>query len=170
MKMERKTFEIEAKRMRPALLRMAMRYMEDTDEAEDVIQDVLLKLWFLRERLDRYRSIDALAMVVTKHLCMNRKRGSRLETVALEEGRGILADETPEQALMRGERMDELLELIETLPDLQQAILRMKHIEGMEVEEIARLTGSNPIAVRTNLSRARKKVREQFLMRNKEWI
>jgi RNA polymerase sigma-70 factor (ECF subfamily) len=100
---------------------------------------------------------------------MNRKRGSRLETVALEEGRGILADETPEQALMRGERMDELLELIETLPDLQQAILRMKHIEGMEVEEIARLTGSNPIAVRTNLSRARKKVREQFLMRNKEW-
>jgi RNA polymerase sigma-70 factor (ECF subfamily) len=38
------------------------------------------------------------------------------------------------------------------------------------VEEIARLTGSNPIAVRTNLSRARKKIREEFLRRNKEWI
>ena len=46
--MEQNEFEIEAKRMRPALLRMATRYLEDSDDAEDVVQDVLLKLWFLR--------------------------------------------------------------------------------------------------------------------------
>jgi len=50
--MEQNTFEIEAKRMRPALLRMATRYLESTDEAEDVVQDALLKLWFLRDRLE----------------------------------------------------------------------------------------------------------------------
>lgn len=153
--------------MRPALLRLAMHYTEDTDEAEDVIQDVLLKLWFLRERLDTYRSIDALAMVITRHLCINRKRGAHLDTVALEEGMHIGTDDSPERILIKEEKMEELLALIATLPDLQQAILRMKHIEGFEVEEIARLTGSTPVAVRTNLSRARKKVREQFLMRNK---
>ena len=76
--------------MRPALLRLAMRYTEDTDEAEDVIQEVLLKLWFLRTRLDRYRSIDSLAAVITKHLCINRKRDNHLELVGLEEGMGIL--------------------------------------------------------------------------------
>ena len=169
MKMERKTFEIEVKRMRSALLRLAMHYMEDADEAEDVIQEVLLKLWFLREKLDQYRSIDALARVITKHLCLNRKRVQNIELVALEEGCGIIGEGTPEQDLLNEEKMNEILALIETLPGLQQAILRMKHIEGMEVEEIARLTGSNPVAVRTNLSRARKKVREQFLMRNTEW-
>ena len=165
--MEAKRFEIEAKRMRPALLRLAMHYTEDTDEAEDIIQDVLLKLWFLRERLDDYRSIDALAVVITKHLCINRKRSRHLDTVALEEGLDIGMEDSPERILIKEERMEELLALISTLPNLQQAILRMKHIEGFEVEEIARLTGSTPVAVRTNLSRARKKVREQFLMRNR---
>ena len=84
--MEQHKFEIEAKRMRPALLRLAMHYTEDADEAEDVIQEVLLKLWFLRDRLDAYRSVDALAIVITKHLCLNRKRNVQAETVSLEEG------------------------------------------------------------------------------------
>lgn len=108
-------------------------------------------------------------MIITKHLCLNRKRGIHIEQVGLEEGVYVVGDETPERTLIKEERMEELLALIATLPNLQQAILKMKHIEGFEVEEIARLTGSTPIAVRTNLSRARKKVREQFLMRNKEW-
>ena len=155
--------------MRPALLRLALHYTEDEDEAEDVVQEVLLKLWFLRERLETYRSIDALGVVITKHLCLSRKRGRHLDKVPLEEGMVIIGEDSPEWRMVREERMDEILELIAGLPDLQQAVLRMKHVEGFEVEEIARLTGSNPIAVRTNLSRARKKVREQFLRRNKEW-
>ena len=155
--------------MRPALLRMATHYTEDTDEAEDVVQETLLKLWFLRDRLSQYRNVEALAMIITKHLCINRKRGQHLVTVSLEEGLTIIGEQNPERRLMDEERMQELLDMIATLPDLQQSILKMKHIEGMEVEEIARLTGSTPIAVRTNLSRARKKVREQFMRRNKEW-
>ena len=167
--MEQHKFEIEAKRMRPSILRLAMHYTEDEDEAEDVVQEVLLKLWFLRERLEAYRSIDALAMVITRHLCLNRKRERHLEKVPLEEGRTIIGEDGPERMIIQEERMDEILNLIAELPDLQQSVLRMKHVEGFEVEEIARLTGSNPIAVRTNLSRARKKVREEFLKRNKVW-
>lgn len=155
--------------MRPALLRMAVRYLENPDEAEDVVQDALLKLWFLRDRLEQYRSVDALAIVITKHLCINRLRGIRIEKVGLEQGIGIGGGENPEMKLVEEESMQEILEVISTLPDLQQAILRMKHIEGFEVEEIARLTGSTPVAVRTNLSRARKKVREQFMIQSKVW-
>ena len=155
--------------MRPALLRIAKHYMEDTDEAEDAVQETLIKLWFLRERLSQYRSIDALAMVIIKHLCFNIKRGQHPDIVSLEEGLTIEGEPDPEWKLISKERMRELLKLISNLPDLQQAILRMKHIEGMEVEEIARITGSTAIAVRTNLSRARKRVREQFMRRNNEW-
>ena len=159
----------EAKLMRPALLRMAIRYLEDSDEAEDAVQDALLKLWFLRDRLDQYRSVDALAIVITKHLCINRLRGTRIEKVDLEQGISIGGGENPEMKLVEEENMQEILEVIGTLPDLQQSILRMKHLEGFEVEEIARLTGSTPVAVRTNLSRARKRVKEQFMIHSKVW-
>ena len=167
--MEKEQFEIEARRMRPTLLRQALRYMEDADEAEDVVQDVLLKLWFLRNRLDHYSNIEALAMVVTKHLCLNSLKQTRNQTVCLEEILNLGDPDTPEIKMMGEEQMQELLEMIAQLPDLQQAVLRMKHVEGFEVEEIAQLTGTNPVAVRTNLSRARKKIREQFLKNNKEW-
>lgn len=169
MNMEQNEFEIEAKRMRPALLRMAVRYMENSDEAEDLVQDALLKLWFLREKLDQYRSVDALAIVVIKHLCINRLRGVRIEKVDLNQGISIGGGENPEMKLIEEERMQEILEVLSGLPNLQQSILRMKHIEGFEVEEIARLIGSTSIAVRTNLSRARQKVREQFMIHNKQW-
>lgn len=155
--------------MRPALLRMAIRYLENSDEAEDVVQDAMLKLWFLRDRLDQYRSVDALAIVITKHLCINRLRGIRIEKVDLEQGISMGGGENPEMKLVEEENMQEILEVISTLPDLQQAVLRMKHLEGFEVEEIARLTGSTPVAVRTNLSRARKKVKEQFMIHDKVW-
>lgn len=104
--------------MRPALLRMAIRYLENSDEAEDAVQDALLKLWFLRDRLDQYRSVDALAIVITKHLCINRLRGTRIEKVDLEQGISIGGGENPEMKLVEEENMQEILEVIGTLPDL----------------------------------------------------
>lgn len=55
-----------------------------------------------------------------------------------------------------------LIAAIESLPEMEQAVLRMKHIDGMETPDIAALVGSNPAAVRTALSRARKKVRDIY--------
>lgn len=149
--------------MRPALLRMALRYVEDSDEAEDVTQDVLLKLWFLRDRLDTYRSIDALAAVIVRHLSINCLRRVRPDCLPLDEGLALSDDGDPERKLVAEETFGEVMRMIDGLPTLQQAVLRMKHLEGMEVEEIARLTGSVPSSVRSNLSRARKQIRERFM-------
>jgi RNA polymerase sigma-70 factor (ECF subfamily) len=68
-----------------------------------------------------------------------------------------------EEKWMEKEEEEEILNLVNALPDLQQAVLRMKHIEGLEVDEIARIINSNAVAVRANLSRARRKVKEQFM-------
>lgn len=163
VKMETNRFEIEAKRMRPRLLSLATRYVGNTNDAEDVTQETLLKLWFMRERLEHYQSVEALALVTVKHLCLNVLR-NRKETTETDPATLPLADEkTAEQQWVEQEEEEEIRTLVESLPNLQQAILKMRHIEGLEVEEIARITDSNAVAVRANLSRARRRIKEQFM-------
>ena len=75
--------------------------------------------------------------------------------------------DSPHTALEEKDSLAHVSQIIARLPGLQQAILKMKHIEGLEIEEIAAITGSSPVAVRMNLSRARKKVKDLFFKINR---
>ena len=160
--MNREAFEIEAHRLRPILVRHALAILHEENEAEDVVQEALLKLWFFRDRLDEYSSTDAVAFVITARQAFNRLR-IRKHTVAFSEAAHI-ADESV--TLSDESIYDSVIEAIEKLPSVEQAVMRMKHIDGMETEEIATLISSTPSAVRTALSRARKKIRDKFLSDN----
>lgn len=149
--------------MRPQLLQLAIRYLNNGDDAEDVVQDTLLKLWFLRDRLEDYRSVESLASVITRHLAISCIRSRRAGVVDIDELYDVKGDESTEMKIIREESLKEIFDAISALPDLQQSILRMKHVEGFEVEEIAAITGSNHGAVRVNLSRARKRIKQQFM-------
>ncbi len=148
--------------MRRRLMDEARRFLRNQDEAEDTVQDVVLKLWTMRDRLGDYRSVEAMAVVITRHLCLSRKRdyGKCLDLQALKETTG---SGSPEQLLIGRETERRLLELIDTLPDRQQAILRMKHVDGMETDEIAALTGMTADSIRQNLSRARRNIMKRFI-------
>ena len=137
--------------------------LDDPQDVEDVVQEVFLKMWYIREELDRYESVEALAVQITKHLCLNRLRAFRYRQEKLSDSAVITADDNPYVALEQKDSVSQVMHIMELLPGLQQTILRMKHVDGFEVKEIAELTGSSPEAVRVNLSRARKKVKELFL-------
>jgi RNA polymerase sigma-70 factor (ECF subfamily) len=160
--MEQEQFIREVAPLRGVVVAYAKRMQSRGDEAEDVAQEVLLKLWDMRRELFRYRSVRALAIQMTKYVCINRlKVRERYEDEPTE---GIAAGETasPHRQLEQRDQVAHLTRIIDRLPALQQAVLRMKHIDGLEVEEIARITGCSPEAIRANLSRGRKKVKELF--------
>lgn len=151
----RSTFESEAGRLRPTLLRVAASII-GPDEAQDVVQETFLKLWFLRDRLSEYSCIDAPARVIARNLSLNvlrRRNTSPVDCTSLPD----IAYEDSDNSFS-----DELLSAIAALPDTEQAVLRMKHLEDMETEEIAMLIHSTPGAVRTALSRARHRIRELY--------
>lgn len=159
--MDRKEFETLATRLRPRLIEMACRCLDSHDDADDVAQDTLLKLWSMNDRLDEYKSIDALAIVIGRHLCLDRLK--RVKTQPLDESSINDIVSSPEDVIIKNENEENINRLINTLPDGQQIILRLKHIEMMETSEIAQMIGSTEVAVRVQLSRARNRIKELFL-------
>ena len=160
--MEQERFKKEVLPVRERLLLYVRKLLDDPDDAEDVVQEVFLKLWYTRDVLDRYQNLPALATRIAQRLCLNRlKTRGRMEG-DLSECLALSDDTTPYTQLERKENVERVMRIIDMLPGLQQAILRMRHVDGLEVDEIAGLTGSTPEAIRMNLSRARKRVRDQF--------
>ena len=155
--MTQEEYKEEARRLRPQLLQTARRYLSE-DDAEDTVQDVLLRLW---QMVDTLRMpIDALATVLVRNFCVDRLRRQRQGGRWIVESGWWSADETESD-----ERIERVLAMIDTLPTLQQTILRLRHIEGMEIREIAELTGSSEVAIRKSLSRARQTLKQQYVKR-----
>lgn len=166
--MEVSEFEKLAKALRPLLLVRA-KQMLPNDEAEDMVQDTLCKLWLIRQRLGSYQSKEALGYTIQRNLILNHIRNNHLPTLSIDENPEAYALKEETRSTDEEEKkLQQLQFLISELPDTQQTILRMKHIDGLEIEEIMRITGCSYDAVRANLSRARRKIRDQFLQKTNQ--
>lgn len=146
--------------LRGELKRTARGMTGADDSAEDLVQEVMLKLWSVRETLDRYDNKMALAVTIMRNIHTDQWRHGRLES-----GKGIAEYELRAEDLT-AERKDEaeLIRLIIShLPPLQRQVLRLKEIEGYSSREIIEITGCTPESLRQNLSRARRKIKENFI-------
>lgn len=151
--MTQEEFKQQVVRIRPHLMIIAKRYLEDADEAEDTVQDVLLQLW---QMIDTLRiPFDSLAGILVRNRCIDKVRRQK-SVVRMEQLTDVCEEDVDQDLLERTMR------LVETLPDMQQTIIRLRHMEGMRMSEIAQLTGSTEVAVRKTLSRARKTLAERF--------
>jgi RNA polymerase sigma-70 factor (ECF subfamily) len=143
-----------APKLRAEMLKVSLAFFGDGDDAEDTVQDALLRLWQMVGELRQ--PFDALALRLTRNLCIDQVR-RRKPTVVLTDSGGT------DQADGDDERIERMMAVVSTLPDLQQTILRLRHLEGMEMNEIADLTGSSEVAIRKALSRARQAVRQKYM-------
>lgn len=168
IKMELKEFKISVLPLRDKILNYARKLTDSPTDAEDAVQEVMLKLWNNRDELKQYHSIEALAMTMTHNHCMDLQRTRHTDNIPLEYVEKATPGGTPERLLEIKDEIRLMREIIDTLPDLQRTIMRMKDIEEYETEEIADIIGCNREAVRSNLSRARKKVREIYLQTTQE--
>lgn len=163
-RMELETFKITVLPLRERLLHISVKLIEDRFDAEDIVQEVFLKLWRIRGQLDGYRSVEALAVTMTKNLTLDK---IKLRKQTVDESELLRLDSgtrDPSEVLEQQDAVDCVRKLIGKLPTLQQTIIRMKDVEGYELAEIAEITGTQIESVRSNLSRARKRVREEYLL------
>jgi RNA polymerase sigma-70 factor (ECF subfamily) len=149
------------------LLRFATHFLKDEDLARDVVQDVFLKLWLKRETLNEVENIEAFAMRMTRNRCLDVIRANKTIPIDAETDRKLKEKTVDVHSKVElCESAAQIKKLIEKLPDLQRTVMQLRDIEQLSYEEIAEATDLKANAIRVNLSRARKKVRDEFLKMN----
>ena len=146
----------EVRDMRPMLLSVAKGILDSDEEAEDVVQDAMLRLWQLRD--EPVRNVRGFAKIVVRNLSLSKIRRKPL-TVDIDQA-NLAADDDTE--MERYEQIDRMMALVDVLPTMQQTVLRLRHMQDMTMADIASIIGTSEVAVRQSLSRARRSIIEQF--------
>lgn len=146
------------------LFRLAQLFLRNREEAEDALQDVLLRLWTNRQQLDTYQSIEALAVQMTKNLCLDRLKAHRkLKMTDDATWLDVATDgASPYRRVELADSADLMQQLIGALPDQQKLIVHLRDVEEYSFEEIEQVTGLTLNHIRVILSRARQQLRDAY--------
>lgn len=150
------------------LFRLAQLFLRNREEAEDTLQDVLLRLWTNRQQLDTYHSVEALAVQMTKNICLDKlKAHARQKTAADADLPDIqTGGVSPYQQVELSDSVGLIYRLIDDLPEQQKFILHLRDVEEYSFDEIEQVTGLNINNIRVILSRARQRLRDSYVKTN----
>ena len=153
--------------LKDKLFRVALRITFDRAEAEDIVQETLIKVWNRREEWNSLESIEAYCLTLAKNLAidMREKMDSKTEELTPEYDR-TQDDANPYEQLEQKERLMLVHQLIDELPEKQRRVIQMRDIEEKSYKEIAETLDITEEQVKINLFRARQKVKQGFLKLN----
>ena len=148
------------------LYRLALRITLNPAEAEDVVQDTMMKVWSRKEQWEQIESIEAFCMTICRNLALDKTKRADNQTTQIDESqeppdRSYASN--PEEQTVQRDRISLIRQLIEQLPEKQRTCMQLRDIEGKTYKEIAQVMDINEQQVKINIFRARQTIRQQFL-------
>ena len=153
--MEQAVFYELVRRYKDMIFRIALNYFGNTFDAEDMVQETLMKLYTANPAFESEEHAKHWLIRVTLNLCKNTVRSPwRRRTVSLEEASELVSFDKPEQS--------ELFQSVMGLPEKYRTVLYLFYYEDLSVREIAQLLRVKESAVTTRLSRARQRLKSEL--------
>ena len=147
----------------PRLHRVALHLLGNVEDAEDMVQEVYMKLWSRRDALPDVQNVEAYCVTLTKNMCIDRLRLAEVEEVDVETiAQPLTAADDVAEDVERRDAVEHVKVVIATLPENQQKVITLRDMQEHSFEEIEQMTGLTATNARMLLSRARKAIRERF--------
>ncbi len=161
-------FKDEILPLKNKLFRFALNIVKDEDLAKDVVQECLIKVWEKRADLKLVNNLEAWCMQVTKNKALDKLRSKHVSRTDLFEVKLDTRKErdTPYVMTERGDVMGRIKSLIAELPQRQREVMQLRDIEGYSYKEIGETLEIDINLVKTNLFRARRKLKESLTKEN----
>ena len=140
--MSEKEFTLVITHLLPKIYGVALKILQQVIEAEDVVQDVVAKLWQLRHKLSEYNNLEAFAVTITRNKCLDLFRMRHTERLNPVNNYQPLEDNVNPHSQMELKDARQTLErLLQTLPEQQKIIFILRDIKELETGEIEKVTG-----------------------------
>lgn len=137
--------------------------MKDRDAAEDIVQDVMMKVWDKRNLWAEVKNMEAWCMHITKNMCLDKLRSRKGYHDEIESAHYLAYDApNPEHALLWSNQADYLRQLVQNLPEKQKEALVLREFEEMSYQEIADHLQMDMSMVKVNIHRARKTLQQKI--------
>ena len=155
--MDIKQFTSEILPYKNKLYRFALRIVGNVAEAEDVVQEVMIKLWHQREKLHEYTNLEAWCIRITKNLSIDKTRSKHHRLGIIPEGFDISSNhQNPHEAAESQDTIHRIKKMMDNLPPKQRDVMHLRDIEGMSYKEIEEQLRIPMNQVKVYLFRARK--------------
>lgn len=152
-------------RWRNRMLRQALRFLPSKEDAEDVLQDAFIRLWAKAEQIETEKDAASLATVIIRNMAVDHYRQQKRKPQTTDVEMLDLQEETADIDERR-QLVDEIMQRV--LTPLQLRIVELREYEGLGYDEVASILGMQQPAVRMQLSRARRAIREEYVRVNNQ--
>lgn len=164
--MKKITFQNDILPLKNELYRLALRITLNPAEAEDVVQETMIKIWNRRDQWDEIESIEAFSLTICRNLALDKMRKTEGQNQSLDEVAVDAPDRSyssnPEEQAMQQDRIELIRQLIGQLPEKQRTAMQLRDFEGKSYKEIAAIMGISEEQVKVNIFRARQAIRQKY--------
>ncbi|SET20282.1 RNA polymerase sigma factor [Prevotella sp. kh1p2] len=150
--------------LKNVLYRLALRITLNREEAEDIVQDTLIKVWNKREDWNEIESIEAFSLTICRNLALDRLKKAENQNDSLDETPTERADQAsnPYEEMIQKDRISLVRRLVDGLPEKQRSCMQLRDFEGKPYKEIATILGISEEQVKVNIFRARQTIKQRF--------
>jgi len=147
------------------LYRMALRITMNAADAEDVVQETMMKVWNRRDQWNQIDSIEAFCLTICRNLSLDKVRRMDNQTQSLDaaydpKDHGVASN--PEEQAIQSDRIRLVRQMISQLPEKQRSCMQLRDMEGKSYKDIATILNITEEQVKVNIFRARQTIREKF--------
>lgn len=161
--MKKVSFRNDALPLKNQLFRLALRITLSREEAEDIVQDTMIKVWDKRYEWSNIDSIEAYSLRICRNLSLDRLKKRDNQNDSLEEEQlDTVHTSTPQDRLIDQDRLRVVKEIVDSLPEKQRSCMQLRDFEGKQYKEIADILGITEEQVKVNIFRARQAVKQRF--------
>ena len=156
--MNQETFKNTVFVLKDEMYRFAKRFLVSSDEAQDLVQDLMMKFWQKKDELSVIENVKSFAMRSVKNECLNRLKHHEVKLGFASQTR----HQSELYQIETNNMKEQILGFISQLPEKQKMVIHLKDVEEYEISEIGEMLDMEDNAVRINLMRARQKVKESI--------